>query len=59
MKSAVDRLERDIGPIDILVNNAGMQFRAPLDVFPSDKHPLLRTNISSACFTSASRSQRT
>jgi gluconate 5-dehydrogenase len=45
---AVERIERDIGPIDILVNNAGMQFRAPLEDFPEDRwQEMLRTNISS------------
>jgi len=53
VKSAVDAIERDIGPIDILVNNAGMQYRAPLEVFPSDKwDQLLRTNISSVFYVS-------
>ena len=34
--------------IDILVNNAGMQYRAPLEEFPSDQFELLmKTNISS------------
>ena len=48
---AVERIERDIGPIDILVNNAGMQFRAPLDDFPEDKwQEMLQTNISSVFF---------
>ena len=46
--AAVDRIERDIGPIDILVNNAGMQFRAPLEDFPAEKwDELFRTNVAS------------
>ena len=47
-RAAVDGFEAEVGPIDILVNNAGMQFRTPLDEFPSDAFErLLRTNISS------------
>src|SRR6185312_12401799 len=48
---AVERIERDIGPVDILVNNAGMQFRAPLEDFPEDRwQQMLQTNISSVFF---------
>jgi gluconate 5-dehydrogenase len=36
---AVGRIEIEIGPIDILVNNAGMQFRSPLEEFPSRNGP--------------------
>lgn len=49
--SAIDRIEADVGPIDILVNNAGMQFRTPLEDFPTERwDELLRTNISSVFF---------
>jgi gluconate 5-dehydrogenase len=45
---AIDRIERDIGPIDILVNNAGMQRRAPLEEFPQAQwHELMKTNVDS------------
>ncbi len=45
--AAVERIEREIGPIDILVNNAGVQSRAPLDEFPEDEwQRLLDTNVS-------------
>ncbi|MBS0446425.1 MAG: SDR family NAD(P)-dependent oxidoreductase [Proteobacteria bacterium] len=45
---AIERIEREIGPIDILVNNAGMQRRAPLEQFAeSDWHELMRTNLDS------------
>lgn len=48
VSDAVDRIERDIGPIDILVNNAGMQRRAPLEQFPlGDWNDLMRTNVDS------------
>jgi len=45
---AIETLEQQ-GPIDILINNAGMQFRTPLEDFPTDKfRELLRVNIESA-----------
>ncbi|MBL4598874.1 MAG: glucose 1-dehydrogenase [Rhizobiaceae bacterium] len=47
-KSAVDKFERETGPIDILINNAGMQHRAPLEEFPADAFDkLMRTNVHS------------
>lgn len=46
--AGIDAIEADTGPIDILINNAGMQFRAPLEDFPSEKwEQLLATNVSS------------
>lgn len=51
VSEAVERIETEIGPIGILVNNAGMQYRAPLEDFPTDKWELLlKTNISSVFF---------
>lgn len=51
VKEAVDRVERDVGPIDILVNNAGMQRRAPLDQFEEAHwHELMKTNLDSVFF---------
>ena len=48
VNEAVATLEKE-GAIDILINNAGMQFRSPLEDFPSDKfRELLRVNIESA-----------
>ena len=48
VNEAVAALEKE-GAIDILINNAGMQFRSPLEDFPSDKfRELLRVNIESA-----------
>lgn len=45
---AVDRIERDIGPVDILVNNAGVQRRAPLEQFDEATwHEIMRTNVDS------------
>ena len=51
VREGVAAIERTIGAIDILVNNAGMQFRAPLEDFPTEKWELLlRTNVSSAFY---------
>jgi gluconate 5-dehydrogenase len=45
---AVERIERDVGPIDILVNNAGVQRRAPLEQFDEATwHEVMRTNVDS------------
>jgi gluconate 5-dehydrogenase len=56
---AIERIERDVGPIDILVNNAGMQFRAPLEDFPEEKwQQMLQTNISSVFFVGQAVAKR-
>lgn len=48
VRSAIDRFEKEVGPIDILVNNAGMQHRSPLEDFPAEAFErLLQTNIAS------------
>jgi len=48
VRAAIDRVERDSGPIDVLVSNAGMQHRSPLEEFPADAfEKLLQTNIAS------------
>ncbi|QCI64778.1 glucose 1-dehydrogenase [Phreatobacter stygius] len=48
---AVDRIERDIGPLDILINNAGIQRRMPLDEFPEATwRELMATNLDSVFF---------
>lgn len=50
---AIDRIEKDIGPIDILINNAGIQRRAPLEEFPSEHwDALLSANLSSVFYVS-------
>ena len=47
-KQSIDSFEKEITSIDILINNAGMQYRNPLEDFPSEMfEQLLRTNISS------------
>ncbi|MGA1837311.1 SDR family oxidoreductase [Herbiconiux sp. 11R-BC] len=46
---AVDRLEREAGPLRILVNNAGVQHRVPLlDLDPADWDRVLRADLTSA-----------
>ena len=48
VREAIDRIEREIGPIDILVNNAGIQRRAPLQDFAQETWAeLMRTNLDS------------
>lgn len=47
VEAAVERIEREIGPIEILVNNAGVQYRSPLEDFPEEAwQRLLQTNVS-------------
>ena len=46
--AAIEKIEREDGPIDILVNNAGMQRRAPLDQFSHEQwQELMKTNVDS------------
>ena len=48
VRDGVSAVEQD-GPIDILVNNAGMQYRAPLEEYPTEIwEKILRTNVTSA-----------
>lgn len=48
VEAAVDKIERDIGPIDILFNNAGIQRRAPLVDFRAETwRELMATNLDS------------
>jgi len=50
---AIDRIESEIGSIDILINNAGIQWRSPLEDFPSEHwERLLATNISGVFYVS-------
>ena len=49
VEAAVERIERDIGPIDILINNAGIQRRMALEDFPDETwREVMRTNLDSA-----------
>ena len=46
IEAAVEKIEKDHGPIDILVNNAGMQQRAPIVEFPEDGwRKIMATNL--------------
>lgn len=51
--SAVDSIEREIGPIDILINNAGMTRRMPTEELPDEVwHEIIRTNLDSVFYMS-------
>lgn len=58
-KTAVAKIEAEIGAIDILVNNAGMQFRAPLEDFPVARwRELIETNVTSVFITGQAVARR-
>ena len=49
--AAIENIESAVGPLDILINNAGMQFRTPLEDYPTDTwSTLMRTNLDSAFY---------
>lgn len=49
VNAAVDRVEREIGPIDILVNNSGITVRRPLEDFETaDWDRIVATNVGGA-----------
>lgn len=51
--TAVEEIEREIGPIEILVNNAGMTRRMPTEDLPDEIwHEIIRTNLDSVFFMS-------
>ncbi|MCM2504642.1 SDR family oxidoreductase [Aureimonas altamirensis] len=51
VRSGVDRIEAETGPIDILVNNAGIQRRAPLEDFALDTwREIVSANLDSVFF---------
>ena len=59
VESAIDKIEKDIGPIDILVNNAGMQQRAPFVDFPEDGwRNVMATNLDSVFFVTQAVARR-
>lgn len=48
---AIDRIERDNGPVDILINNAGIQRRGPLQDFEEHTwHEIVHANMDSVFF---------
>jgi gluconate 5-dehydrogenase len=51
--SAIDRIEREVGPIAILVNNAGIQRRAPLhEISDETWREVMATNLDSLFYVS-------
>lgn len=49
--AGIEKIERSLGAIDVLINNAGMQFRTPLEDYPTNRwEQLLRTNVSSVFY---------
>lgn len=51
--AAIDRIERDIGPLEILVNNTGVQIRGPLETFTTaDWNRIVQTNLTSVFLVS-------
>jgi gluconate 5-dehydrogenase len=59
VEAAVDKIEKDIGPIDILVNNAGMTKRMPFTEFPeADWRQIMATNLDSVFFVTQSVARR-
>jgi gluconate 5-dehydrogenase len=59
VEAAVEKIEKDVGPIDILVNNAGMTKRMPFTEFPeSDWRAIMATNLDSVFFVTQSVARR-
>lgn len=51
MAQAVERTERELGPVDILVNNAGIQHVSPVEDFPLEQWDrIIAINLSSAFY---------
>ncbi len=48
VRTAIARIETEIGPIDVLVNNAGIQRRGPLEDYAEETwHEIMTSNIDS------------
>jgi gluconate 5-dehydrogenase len=59
VEAAIEKIEKQVGPIDILVNNAGMQQRAPFVEFPeADWRQIMATNLDSVFFVTQSVARR-
>lgn len=51
IEQAIDRIERDIGPLHAVFNNAGIQRRVPLaEVKPETWHEVMTTNLDAVHF---------
>ncbi len=59
VSEAIERIERDEGPIDILVNNAGIQRRGPLeDMAAATWHEVMTTNVDAVFFVGQAVARR-
>jgi gluconate 5-dehydrogenase len=59
VEAAVEKIEKDVGPIDILVNNAGMTKRMAFTDFPeADWRAIMATNLDSVFFVTQSVARR-
>ena len=59
VEAAIEKIEKDVGPIDILVNNAGMTKRMPFTEFPeADWRQIMATNLDSVFFVTQSVARR-
>ncbi|MEO8666874.1 MAG: SDR family oxidoreductase [Bauldia sp.] len=59
IETAIDAIERDVGPIDILFNNAGIQRRMPFVEIPAETwREVLSVNLDSVFFMSQAVAKR-
>ncbi len=59
VETAVENIEKTVGPISILINNAGKQHRAPAAEFPDDAWAdIFRVNVDSAFYAARSVGRR-
>lgn len=59
LEDAIERIEKDEGPIDILVNNAGIQRRGPLDEITDEAwRDVLTTNLDAVFYVGRAVARR-